>query len=85
MDLRRVVWGFLLIVSAGGCAAPGQSGSSQPTTPTPTAMTVLECKNLGCATVEASTCPAIMHDYLLRHWACNCAGGSTCIDENSPH
>jgi hypothetical protein len=49
----------------------------------PTAMTVGECKNLGCKTSEAANCPAITHDYSIRHWSCVCSGGSSCINESS--
>ena len=76
---------LLATVSAGGCAtAPKSEGSPDSGTPTSTAMTVGECKNLGCNTVEAANCPAIIHDFGTRHWACKCAGGSSCITENSP-
>jgi hypothetical protein len=46
-------------------------------------MTVGECQNLGCSTVEAANCPAIVHDFGTRHWACSCGHGSTCITESS--
>ncbi len=75
---------LLVAIAGGGCVAPVQSGgSSEPTKPTSTAMTVGECNNLGCTTVQADTCPPILHDYGVRHWACKCAGGSSCITENS--
>jgi hypothetical protein len=50
-----------------------------------TSLTMQECQNLGCTYVEAPTCPEIIHDYALRHWACKCPNGTSCLDENSPH
>jgi hypothetical protein len=43
----------------------------------------LQCLSLGCRTVEAPTCPAIVQDYSPRQWACTCANGSSCITEPS--
>jgi hypothetical protein len=48
-------------------------------------LTVQECNNLGCHYIEAPTCPIILHDYLERRWACACPGGTSCLDESSPH
>jgi hypothetical protein len=58
-------------------------GTRRPQTGTAVDMTVGECQNLGCSTVEAANCPAIVHDFGTRHWACSCGHGSTCITESS--
>lgn len=52
---------------------------------TGTNLTMQECQNLGCTYVEAPSCPLIVHDYAPRHWACKCPGGTSCLDQNSPH
>ena len=49
------------------------------------ALTVGECSNLGCSVREDSSCPAIVHDYHTRHWACQCGGGSSCVNQSSPY
>lgn len=65
----------------------GQTGpvARVPIGPKIAELTVQECRNLGCTVREAANCPAITHDYGFRNWACQCAGGSSCINESSPN
>jgi hypothetical protein len=52
---------------------------------TVSALTANECRNLGCSLREDRSCPNIVHDYHTRNWACQCAGGSSCINQSSPY
>lgn len=62
----------------------GPAGTRAPIGPTVMELTVGECRNLGCTVREAANCPVITHDFGARRWACQCAGGSSCITESSP-
>jgi hypothetical protein len=64
-------------VGPGGRPPGGRGGVS--------ALTVGECSNLGCSVREDNSCPAITHDYHTRHWACQCSGGSSCVNVSSPY
>jgi hypothetical protein len=71
--IRQTVWAAEVTSADPGAKPPASN------------LTVLECQNLGCKWVEAATCPEVVHDYLKRRWACQCPGGTSCIDESSPH
>jgi hypothetical protein len=60
-------------------------GGRPPRGGTVSALTVGECSNLGCSVREDNSCPAIVHDYHTRHWACQCSGGSSCVNQSSPY
>jgi hypothetical protein len=81
---------LMAAVFVGGFGIVQQTFAAEPNGGTPenpgsTKLTVQECTNLGCTWVEAPSCPLVMHDYALRHWACKCPGGTSCIDESSAH
>ena len=85
MNMIRLYFPFVLLVLMGGCATTSTPANSSQGDGTDTsAMTVGECQNLGCSVREGANCPEIRHDHGTRRWACQCAGGSSCITENSP-
>jgi len=77
---------ILLAALVGGCATTQSPSANdgRPSNPSTTvSLTALQCWSLGCRSVEAPTCPAIVQDYSPRQWACTCANGSSCITEPS--